>query len=275
MNQETLERRLAGLPLGNIRFFNRLGSTNDVAIKWAENGAPDLSLVVADEQTAGRGRAGRTWVTSPGTALALSLILRPSQDEIGALSRTTALGALAVCIALLEQYSLSALIKWPNDVLLNYRKVAGVLVEADWKGEQCPVAVLGIGINVATRSVVEAERQEKYLRYPAISVEEAADRPIDRLDLLCAVIRQVISWRKQIRTASFLQAWESSLAFRGEWVQLVTSEKTKEGQPEDPATLTEGQVLGLEPDGGLKLQTRSGEIIVARAGDLRLRPASE
>ena len=78
MDLTSLEVALADLPLGEIRFYDQVGSTNDVAAHWGEAGAPDRSLVVADEQTSGRGRAGRVWYTPPGAALAFSLILKPA-----------------------------------------------------------------------------------------------------------------------------------------------------------------------------------------------------
>jgi len=108
MEHATLLHALDGLPLGGLRYFERIGSTNDEAAGWVGTGAPDLALVVADEQTSGRGRAGRTWFTPPGAALAFSLVLRSlpvtrgeaphSHPEI--VSRLTALGALARALAL-------------------------------------------------------------------------------------------------------------------------------------------------------------------------------
>src|SRR5512141_2769024 len=115
MRRNELSAALAGLPLGGLRFFTTIGSTNDEALAWAAEGAPDQSLVVADEQTAGRGRAGRRWHTPPGAALAISLILRPTPVERTLPARTTGLAALAItqcCTAM----NLQASIKWPNDV---------------------------------------------------------------------------------------------------------------------------------------------------------------
>ena len=151
MDSFSLEKSLAGLRLGPLHYYHQIGSTNDEAARWAADGAPDLSLFVADEQTDGRGRLGRRWFTPAGSALALSLILR-DQGQGSALprhiTRLTALGALAVCDALSDLYALQAEIKWPNDVLLSRRKIAGVLAEAHWQGEQLVAVILGIGVNV-------------------------------------------------------------------------------------------------------------------------------
>src|SRR5574340_863899 len=85
MPKDDLIRPLEGLPIPAIRYFDSIGSTNDAALRWAEAGAADGSLVVADQQTSGRGRLGRSWVTNPGAALAFSMVLRPSDDEMGRL----------------------------------------------------------------------------------------------------------------------------------------------------------------------------------------------
>ena len=130
MDEKQLRKSLADLPLGGIRFFKQTGSTNDVALAWATEGAADLSLVVADEQTSGRGRLGRRWLTPPGTALALSLILHPKPTEYNYFSLFSGLGSLALT-QILSERGLPAQVKWPNDVLIADRKTAGILVEAE------------------------------------------------------------------------------------------------------------------------------------------------
>ncbi|NTU55749.1 MAG: biotin--[acetyl-CoA-carboxylase] ligase, partial [Anaerolineales bacterium] len=121
MNQQELESVLANLNLSAIHFFDSIGSTNDEAMVWAKKGARDLSLVVADEQTMGRGRLDRPWFTPSRTALAFSLILRPTSAEKPLLSRTVGLAALALS-DVLQTLNLDPQIKWPNDILLNGRK---------------------------------------------------------------------------------------------------------------------------------------------------------
>jgi BirA family biotin operon repressor/biotin-[acetyl-CoA-carboxylase] ligase len=167
MDQTSLQALLADLPLGSVRYFATVGSTNDLAGRWVEAGAPDLALVAADEQTAGRGRLNRRWITPPSSALAFSLVLKnPVEADV---LRYTALGALAVCDALNAALSpvLPAQIKWPNDVIATRRKLAGVLAEAHWQGESLTAVILGIGINVAPPSVPPDEQ----LNYPATCVE--------------------------------------------------------------------------------------------------------
>jgi BirA family biotin operon repressor/biotin-[acetyl-CoA-carboxylase] ligase len=270
MDPASLQTLLSDLPLGGVRYFDTTGSTNDLAAHWAESGAPDLSLVVAGEQTAGRGRLGRRWITPPGAALAFSLVLKDNRQTDTL--RYTALGALAACDALNVVFSpmSPALIKWPNDVIAMQRlrpaaagkagKLAGVLAEAHWQGETLTAVVLGIGINVAPSSVPPDEQ----LNYPATCVEAVLERPVDRWELLHAVLEKLLYWRRRLGASEFVMAWGSRLAFRGEWV-LVSFE----GQPP-----LEGQVLGLTAEGRLRLRDRQGELHELHGGELNVRSLS-
>jgi BirA family biotin operon repressor/biotin-[acetyl-CoA-carboxylase] ligase len=285
MDNEAIEKVLAGLPLGPIRYFDRIDSTNTEAARWAAAGAPDLSLVVADEQIAGKGRLGRRWHTPPGSALAFSLVLRlqiaDGGGQAGAsvhftdISRLTALGALGVREALQDLYGLPAAIKWPNDVLVGGKKLAGILVEANWQGDSLTAAVLGIGINVAPSSVPPAEA----VSFPATSVdaslqEKDPERSAERLTLLRAVLDKVLAWRARLTTPDFITAWEAALAFRGEWVS-VFQDIQEIGEGGSDAARREGQIIGLSPDGALRLRSRSGEEFTIQVGEIHLRPTHQ
>lgn len=258
MDQKTLQAALRDLALGGRRYFETVGSTNDEALAWATEGADDLSLIVADEQTAGRGRQGRKWHTPAGTALAFSLILRPSADEQKNPARTTALGALALTDALRPR-GLTAQIKWPNDVLVEGRKVAGILVESVWTGESLDAAVLGMGVNVLKGSVPP----EELLHFPATSLEEAMGKPFDRVELLHDILAALLIWRPRLATDSFIAAWEEQLAFRGKQVRVAKA---------DQAPIT-GKLVGLDLDGGLRLEGRNGVQRTVQFGEIQLRPA--
>jgi BirA family biotin operon repressor/biotin-[acetyl-CoA-carboxylase] ligase len=257
MDHSSLQACISGLPLGLLRYFDSVGSTNDEATRWAEEGAPHLSLVVAGEQTSGKGRMGRRWYTRPGGALAVSLVLRPDQLGLILPPRITGLGALAVCEALQENYGLGAQVKWPNDVLVGDHKLAGVLVEASWLGEELQAAILGIGINVALDSVPPAGE----LDFPATSVEAALGSPVDRWGLLRNVLEALLIWLPYLDQARFLQAWQGQLAYLHEWVQLI-----RDG--EEPV---EGRMLGLGDDGSLLLESPSGKEVTFQAGEIHLR----
>jgi len=258
--ETALRAQLDGLPLAAIRFSAETGSTNDDAQGWLDSGAPDSALVVADRQTTGRGRFNRQWITQEGTGLAFSLVLHPTPEEMDHLTLFSPLAGLAVSDGLASCCGLSPEIKWPNDVLLQRRKVCGVLVETSWLADRLAGVVIGIGVNVAPSSVPPAET----LLFPAISVEEVTGHPINRWELLAAILKAAFSWRKKIAAAEFFHSWENRLAFKGEFVQVET-----------PGKMLEGTLTGIDPQGGLVLQTIAGEQVVITAGDVHLRPAEK
>ncbi len=257
MDVGTLASLLAALPVPQIRSFDTIGSTNDEALSWAAAGAVDGCLVAADQQTQGRGRMNRRWITRPGAALAFSLILRPRLEEIGRMAFFSPLGALAICRALEDSLGLAPQIKWPNDVLLEGRKAAGILLETAWLGERSEGIVIGIGLNVTPASVPPAGE----LLFPATSIEEAAGHPVDRFALLREILWALFAWRSRLNEGAFRLAWEQRLAFRGEWVRI-------EGTGSEPVT---GQVLGIDSSGGLLLRSSAGEAITITVGDVHLR----
>jgi BirA family biotin operon repressor/biotin-[acetyl-CoA-carboxylase] ligase len=257
MNQRELKKALSKLPLGDVRYFDSIGSTNNEALAWATSEAKDLSLVIADEQTAGRGRLDRKWFTPRGTALAFSLILHPTAEEKPHLTRIIGLAALAVADALRTR-GLVSQIKWPNDILLHGQKVAGILVESVWSGEEVDCVVIGIGVNVLKGAVPS----ENLLNFPATSLEESLGPAVERQRILHDILAGIIALRPHIGTDSFIASWEKALAFRGEQVQAEQGD----------GTLVTGKLLGLEPDGGLRISNENGKSVTVRFGDVRLRP---
>lgn len=257
MNQNELKKNLLQLPLGDIRYYDSIGSTNNEALAWGTKGAQDLSLVIADEQTAGRGRLDRKWFTPKDTALAFSLILRPTVEEKPYLTRIVGLAALAVTDSLRTR-GLVSQVKWPNDVLLNGRKVAGILVESVWSGEDVDCLVIGIGMNVLKGAVPSAE----LLLFPATSLEESLGPSVEREKVLHDILAGMIALRPHLGSDSFIASWEKALAFRGEPVQVEQGD----------GTLVAGKLLGLESDGSLRLADGEGKSITVRFGDVRLRP---
>jgi BirA family biotin operon repressor/biotin-[acetyl-CoA-carboxylase] ligase len=177
-------------PLGDrVIFFNTIGSTNDVALELAAHGGRDGAIVIADEQTAGRGRHGRSWFSPPGSGLYVSIILRPS-DARADPQRATSLLTLAAGLALAEAIEvaggLHADIKWPNDLLVARRKLAGILAESASSDLGC--IVLGYGLNVSARAY------PRELGDRATSLETELGRPIDRA-VVCAETLAAVSAR--------------------------------------------------------------------------------
>jgi BirA family biotin operon repressor/biotin-[acetyl-CoA-carboxylase] ligase len=255
-----VERLQIGLPLHglgeSLHFFQSIGSTNDHAMSLARDGAPHGTLVVAEEQTEGKGRAGRHWFTPPNSALALSLLLRPEGTLIEAIGDLSVLGALAVVEAI-EGFGVEGKIKWPNDVMLHGLKVAGILVEGSWIGDRLEHAILGIGINVRPESVPPKEE----IDIPAICVDTAVGDRIDRHDLMLKVIEGVGKWLPRLGSPALIDAWNQRLAYRDQTVIVK--------QLEDEIV---GKLLGVGFGGRLQLSLKTGEIFNVAFGDVHLRP---
>ena len=261
MEEKGLRKSLSNLSLGEIRFFQQTGSTNDLALAWATTGAEEFSLVIADEQTSGRGRQGRRWLTPPGTALAFSIILRLVKNEKDKITLFSGLGALALYQVLSER-GLPAQIKWPNDVLISGRKVAGVLVESVWMGDQVESVIVGMGVNVLPESVPPASE----VLFPPTSVHSEGLK-IDRLDLLHNVLEKLILLRHSMGGEEFIQSWEKALAYMGEPVHVWTGP----GPSHDKSFSVTGILRGLESNGALRLDTTAG-LQILQFGEIHLRP---
>jgi BirA family biotin operon repressor/biotin-[acetyl-CoA-carboxylase] ligase len=259
MHEQEVLAALADLPLGGLRFFRTIGSTNDEALAWAATGASDLAIVVADEQTEGRGRGGRKWHTPPGSALAVSIVLRPTHIERTFPARLTGLAALAL-VDFCSDLGLQAQIKWPNDILLRGCKTAGVLVESAWAGNQLDAAVVGIGLNVTAVAVPPPDQ----VSFPATCLETELHASIDRLKVLNGILAALLGWRRRIGEREFMRSWEAALAFRGAQVSV-----SKDDEPP-----LHGTLLGLEPDGGLRLFA-GGRPVVVHFGEIHLRPMDD
>jgi len=261
VENETLKQALSDLPIGGLRAYDSIGSTNDEALAWADAGCADFSLVIADEQTKGRGRFDRRWVTQKGTSLAFSLIIHPTQLEIEHLPLFAPLCGLAIWQTLNDRYHVKSQIKWPNDVLIERQKCAGILVEAAWKGSELKSFVLGIGINIRRGSIPPSTDQ----LFPATYIESATDHPVDRFEFLASVLQSIIFWRKFLGRQEFIHEWQSHLAFMGEQVKIVQSPK--------PSII--GIIKGIDPMGRLII-TQAGAIETAvEVGDVHLRLAEQ
>jgi BirA family biotin operon repressor/biotin-[acetyl-CoA-carboxylase] ligase len=258
-NEINIQTALGDLPLGGIRYYPKIGSTNDLALAWADEDGTDMSLVITDDQTAGRGRNGRKWFSQAGGSLIFSLLLKPSEVEIQSMGLFSALGTLAVAQAIEERAGGASIqIKWPNDVLVNKMKICGVLAEANWIGDRLESLVVGVGLNVSHLAVSPAES----ISFPAVSLEEVTCATIDRLNLLHAILKNILDWRLQLGKPAFLQALESRLAFQGEPVQVWS----------DHHSPIAGVITGLDAGGGLLLKDPDGRKISVCFGEVHLKP---
>lgn len=180
-------------------------STQRVAFELAERGAPDQTVVVADTQTAGRGRHGRTWSDEPGESLLASIVVRPrlSVRDLPTLSLAS---AVAVAEAIGAMTGLAVRLKWPNDVLVNGRKLAGILLESRITAE--PIVVVGIGINLRQQAFPAA------LSAIATSVRLEGGRRVEREAMLDAVLTAFAVWRGRLEREGFAP-------LRARWLELA------------------------------------------------------
>lgn len=227
-----------------VEWHDRCSSTNALAGAAADAGTPQGLLVLADEQTAGRGRHGRTWTAPPRTSLMLSLLLRPAaQREATALLPLLGGMVLAETVSRhLPDHTVS--VKWPNDLLVNGRKAAGLLAEA--KGD---AVVLGVGVNIDWRGVTRPDELAD-----ATSVAEAAGRDIDRWRILAGFIgifsQRYDSWQQL--PSGFLDGYRQWCSTLGRGVRV---------HRRDGSTV-EGEASGVEASGALLVRTDAGTVAV-------------
>lgn len=276
MDQQSLEIGLVDLHLPAIRFFQSIGSTNDEALNWIEAGASHLSLVIANGQTAGRGRSQRRWFSSPGASLAFSLILRSPPFDVQLFSRLSGLGALAVRDAILKSYALPVQIKWPNDILIDQKKAGGVLVETTWHGDNLQGIVIGIGINIAPESISPDNLPAEGLNFPVTCIQSVLGHPVDRVELLHAVLQELLTWLPRLSLPEFILEWGACLAFRHQWVE-ITGEASQQAASPMGSNLTAPRVvkvIGLTQDGSLQILTQAGRMAVVKIGEIHLHHSS-
>ncbi len=233
--------------------YESLPSTNAEAARLAFEGAGEGLCIVSNEQTAGRGRLQRQWVSRPGAGLYFSLLLRPTValDQWPVISL---LAAIAVRDALLAVADLSTDIKWPNDILVRGKKLCGILSET----VETPVGravILGIGINLLAQDFPAS------LRETAISVEEATGAKIEPEAVVEPLLSSLDHYYEVLHTVGpgkIIETWcrYSSYA-QGKIIRVSLDGRT-----------IEGRTQGLEDDGGLRVETPDGEIKIVRAGDV-------
>jgi BirA family biotin operon repressor/biotin-[acetyl-CoA-carboxylase] ligase len=230
------------------------------ARQWLADGAADGAVVITDEQRAGKGRLGRGWLTPPGTAIAMTVILRDGPPE------TSMLGGLAVAEGLGGYAPDAVSLKWPNDVLIAGKKVCGVLAEAVREGDQLQATILGMGVNIA----VDFTGSE--LESSATSLRDHATQAIDRAALIASILGRIDHWRAQIRehqSAQFggltpspvMLAWKKRLDTLGKVITIYNEGRALSGLAED-----------VDGDGALLLRTDDGTLHRLLAGDVSLSP---
>ncbi|MBA7545914.1 Bifunctional ligase/repressor BirA [subsurface metagenome] len=244
-----LETRFVGQ---RVIYYPSLASTMEVAKQEAQQGAAEGTVIIADEQTAGKGRIMRVWL-SPKGSIALSVILCPS---VAYLPSLIMLASLAVIHSIEAVTGLKSQVKWPNDVLINGKKVCGVLIESNVRGDIVDYAIIGIGVNVNLRLYDFPEIQPT-----ATSLSDELGRDVSRLDVIrCLLVEIERLYLALPAGGSIYEEWRDSLVTLGRRVQVKSGE-----------TIYEGIAESVARDGSLLLRHSDGSLSKIIAGDVTLR----
>ena len=260
LDPQAIESALRGRFGRPLRYLASVGSTNDDAMAWAVEGAAEGAVVVTDHQTAGRGRWGRTWSSEPGRLLQSSTILRPALPVSAAGLVTTCVG-VACARGIEDACGTEVGLKWPNDVTIDGKKVAGILVESRVDAASTiEIAIAGVGINVNW----DVADMPEEIRERATSLSVVTSKHIDRTALLAsflAAFENVYGQMKQDGEALIAEAiMRSDVIGRDVTIRFLGG-STKSGR-----------ASGLDATGGLVLQTSEGPTTVHVGEIEQLRP---
>ena len=256
---DDLHARLAGCTLAReILTFEETGSTNDVAARLGREGHTGGLLVFAERQTAGRGRFGRRWDSAPHAGLWFSLLLRPT-FALPLWVRLTTWAGVCVAAAIERATGLAAHVKWPNDVLIGGKKIAGILTECSSDTAGGMFAIVGIGLNV-NHDAMPPEIADR-----AASLRQLTGRTLDRSSLAAAVVTELAARLPDVETAfaAILAEATRRSSIVGKWIRLDTAD-----------TFFEGRAEGLDPEGNLLLRLADGTLRTMIAGEVSSQPTS-
>ena len=252
----SIRRRSAARRLGSeFHYFSEIGSTNTYARRLAEQGAREGEVVIADSQTDGRGRLGRHWVSPPNVNLYISFVLRPKLPPARA-PQITLMAAVALAETLQPFLPVPPSIKWPNDITVNGKKIAGILTEVNCGADSVEFVVLGIGVNVNYPIDLMSEE----IRQRATSVLVECQKKVSREDLLWRLIQDLDRCYGEIEENGFATLalrWEAYFNWRGQRVRVELLDQ-----------VVFGIAKGIDHDGALLLEDDHGMLQRVIAGDV-------
>lgn len=260
LSESEIKSRMKTKWLGQkVVYYEETGSTNTEAKRLAEEGAAHGTLVVADMQTAGKGRRGRAWQQSPGTMISMTFILKPDFAPDKA-SMLTLLAAHSVAAAIEKMTGMSAYIKWPNDIVINQKKAVGILTEMSLSVEQDSIhyVVVGIGINANISTFPED------IRETATSLYLESGRKINRGELIAEAMKQFEQDYERFLTtedlSGILEDYNAHLAGRDKEVRVL-----------DPKGEYTGISRGMNKSGELLVEKADGSVVNVYAGEVSVR----
>ena len=229
-----------------IHYFQEIGSTMDTARELAKKGAREGTIVIAEAQSRGRGRLSREWL-SPEGGIYFTLVLRPRISPAYA-PRISLMASVAVAATIRKLFGLKAELKWPNDVLIEGRKVCGILAEMDAEMDVVNFVNVGIGINANT-SIPQFEKT-------VTSLKDMLGREISRKEFLSALLMEIERWQPLLMKASLLGEWKKLSVTLNKDVRVVA-----------PGEVLVGRAIDIDTTGALIVRERNGSLKKAMAGD--------
>jgi BirA family biotin operon repressor/biotin-[acetyl-CoA-carboxylase] ligase len=254
LSPESIAKCLETRVLGRrVLHHERVQSTNDIAKELGDAGEPEGALVIAEEQTAGRGRLGRHWTASPRSSILMSLLLRPTL-AVANVPRIGMAVALGACDGILAEAHVEARCKWPNDILIAGRKCGGILAETNITGDAVDYVVVGLGLNV------NLEESSQGLPHDAIALSTVLGHPLSRTPLVCALLTHIERWYDRLQAGESLHR-----EFR---MRLVTIGQTVRAHA--PWGEAVGTAEDVDEDGALIMRRVDGTLLRLNAGDVTL-----
>ena len=253
----TAEDLRAAWSIPGLRIYASVGSTNDEARAWAAAGAPEGAVVLAEEQRTGRGRVGRRWTSPAGLGLWISMVARPSERALGPLPILVGV-ELAAALDPWAGPAGGVRLKWPNDLLLDGRKMGGILCEAAWAGTHLDHVIIGIGLNLLHHPLdFPAD-----LRDSAVSLAALSETPVSRFDVATAAVRALR--RVLAPDDDGLAARAAELAAR----DALRGHRVEVTEPESGRRIAVGIGAGIDAGGALLLDTQAG-LVPIHSGTVR------
>ena len=253
---EQISKSLTTRWLGRtVRFYSEVDSTNVIAMDLAQQDAPEGTVVLAEQQLRGRGRGDRSWHSPPGVGIYCSIVLRPELSPAKTMLLTL-MTAVAIARAVALETNLSPRIKWPNDILINDKKIVGILLESKVGATGVEHAIIGFGINV--NHTPADLPQELLLAASSLFIE--LGEPVDRSKLITKILAEVeylYEGLQQGDVAIILEEWRRFSATLGRHVRI-----TQRGE------LTEGIAVDVTEDGALLVRVEQNSLITVHAGDI-------
>jgi BirA family biotin operon repressor/biotin-[acetyl-CoA-carboxylase] ligase len=253
---DEIKTKLRGIIGREIHFFETVSSTNTIALERAEK-APEGTVVIADSQDKGRGRLGRIWISPPGVNIYMSIILRPQLTPKDG-SLITIMSAVACATALRSITGLEITTKWPNDLMINNKKMGGILTELKTQQHKITSAIVGIGINVNA----EVSDFPEEMKQTATSLKNETAVFYSREPIVAEILNEMDRWYKTMITLekeTIVQAWKSLTSTLGRQVVVVTPHETLKGSAES-----------IDNEGMLLLRLPSGQLKRINSGDLKI-----